>query len=105
MSEATAPAPRELGRANAHDLRVVWDDGVTTVIGARALRLACPCAACVDELTGRRMLTEGAVPADVHPVKVGLVGRYAVHVAFSDGHASGIFTFERLRALAPAVPA
>ncbi len=101
MAATTVPAPVEIGRSGEHDLRVVWGDHHESIYPARALRLACPCAACVDEMSGRALLDPASVPVHVHPVRVGLVGRYAVHLAFSDGHASGIFSFERLRALCP----
>jgi ATP-binding protein involved in chromosome partitioning len=65
---------------------------------ARALRLACPCAACVDEMSGRPLLDPDAVPADVRPVSLALVGTYGLRVVWSDGHGTGIYTFERLQA-------
>jgi len=98
---ALVPAPVEIGRVGDHDVRVVWADGHVSVYAARALRLACPCAACVDELSGAKLLNPASVAADVHPLRIGTVGRYAVHIAFSDGHASGIYSFEKLRALCP----
>jgi ATP-binding protein involved in chromosome partitioning len=91
--------PQEIGRAGAHDLRILWRDGHVTVIPARALRLACPCALCVEEMTGRALLKPGTVAEDVHPVTVTLVGNYAAQPRFSDGHETGIYTFEYLRAL------
>lgn len=65
---------------------------------ARDLRLACPCAACIEEMTGRRLLEPGAVPADIRPVSIALVGAYGLRIVWSDGHGTGIYTFERLRA-------
>ena len=35
-------------------LAVRWSDGSETATPYRELRLACRCALCVDELTGRR---------------------------------------------------
>jgi DUF971 family protein len=42
------------------------------------------------------------VPADVHPLRIESVGRYALQITWSDGHASGIYPFRRLRDLAGA---
>ena len=39
------------------------------------------------------------MPADVHPTQIRPVGRYALQIAWSDGHDSGIYPFERLREL------
>ncbi len=81
-------------------VRIEWDQvGHETFISARALRLACPCAACVEEMTGRPMLNPTSVPADVRPASLALVGAYGFRVQWSDGHATGIYTFERLRAM------
>ncbi|MFZ5622856.1 MAG: DUF971 domain-containing protein [Gemmatimonadota bacterium] len=87
-------------------LRIEWDaQGTASFLPARALRLACPCAACVEEMSGRPLLDPATVPLDVRPVQVSLVGAYGLSILWSDGHGTGIFTFERLRALAGVDPA
>lgn len=63
---------------------------------ARALRLACPCAECVEEMTGRPLLDPARVPDDVRPVSVRLVGAYGISIRWSDGHGTGIYTFATL---------
>ena len=93
--------PVEIGRANEHDVRIRWQDGHESVYPARALRLACPCAACVDELTGVVLVIATSVPQDVHPLTIDLVGRYAITIAWSDGHHTGLYSFELLRKLCP----
>lgn len=95
--------PAEINRANGHDVRIKWRDGAETLHPARELRLACPCAQCVEEMTGRRMLDASRIPQDVHPVSIHVVGRYALGIAFSDGHSSGIFTFDLMRSTGKAV--
>lgn len=80
-------------------LLVQWDPADTgRWYPARALRLACPCAQCVEELTGQPLLDPGSVPADVRPLAVGLVGAYGIRIHWSDGHATGIYTFVALDA-------
>ena len=93
------PIPREIGRANTHDVRVVWNDGHESVYPARDLRLKCPCALCVEETTGARTLRAESVPEGVHPLGIRLVGRYAITIEWSDGHSTGIYTFDTLRRL------
>lgn len=93
--------PIEIARANAHDVRIVWKDGHEGVYPARFLRLHCPCAACIDEISGVRRLKDEDVAADVHPLRIAPVGRYGVAIAWSDGHSTGIYTFEQLRKICP----
>jgi DUF971 family protein len=69
--------------------------------GARWLRLACPCAGCVEEMTGRPLLEPATVPADVRALTVHLVGAYAIHIQWSDGHGSGIYPWALLHTLCP----
>ena len=101
MAERDVMVPREIGRANQHDLKIAWQDGHTSVYPARTLRLACPCAGCVDEMTGQIVLVANSVPPDVHPLKVELVGRYAITIGWSDGHHTGIYPFDLLRKMCP----
>jgi DUF971 family protein len=91
--------PAEIGQQGRSTLAITWADGHRSAYDVRALRLACGCAECVDEWTGEGRLEEAAVPADVRPVRIAPVGRYAIQIAWSDGHESGIYPFRRLRAL------
>ncbi len=91
--------PIEITREGKHDVAITWKDGHRSVYAARFLRLACPCAECIEEMTGRPLIDPGSIPEDVHPVRIDAVGRYAVQITFSDGHGTGIFTHERLREL------
>jgi ATP-binding protein involved in chromosome partitioning len=93
-----APVPHAIERRDAGIL-IEWDAaGHSWLYPARELRLACPCAACVEEMTGRAVLDPATVPADVRPVALSLVGAYGLRVRWSDGHDTGIYDFTRLRA-------
>ena len=94
-------APTQIAQAGPDTLRIVWKDGHESLYPVRLLRLACRCAHCIDEHTGRAILRPDSVPADVRPVRISGVGRYALAFAWSDGHDSGIYTFESLRSLCP----
>lgn len=104
MSPSATPTPVEIGRANQWDIKIRWDNGAEHIFPARYLRLSCPCAACVEEMTGRMMITDEMILADVHPVTIHPVGRYAIQIVWSDGHQTGIFTWERLWQLAESIP-
>jgi ATP-binding protein involved in chromosome partitioning len=102
MSDAAptpATTPTKIEQRGPRTLGIAWADGAESLLDVRELRLACGCAQCVDEWTGAERLDASAVPADVHPVKISGVGRYAIQIEWSDGHASGIYPFRRLRAL------
>ncbi len=93
--------PYAISREDA-GVRIEWDQaGHVGFFPARPLRLACPCAACVDEVSGRPLLDPATVPEDVKPLRLTLIGAYGIRVIWSDGHSTGIFTFERLRASCP----
>ncbi len=100
MTLPTHSRPLEITRAGERDVKIRWNDGAETVYPARVLRLACPCASCSDEVTGRRILREESVALDVRPVAIEPVGRYAICIHWNDGHSTGIYTWERLRELA-----
>ncbi len=84
----------------AYDLKIVWSDGKVAHHRYADLRNACPCASCVDEWTGQRRSLPIAPSADLKPGAINPVGRYAIHINWSDGHNTGIYTHALLRALA-----
>jgi len=86
-------------------VEIKWTDAHMSRYDHRTLRLACPCALCVDEWTGQRRLDPDHVPADVRVLDLHAVGRYALQFSFSDGHATGLYSFDALRSLDPAAPA
>lgn len=101
MAEPVTMVPKEIGRANASDVKITWQDGHVSVYPARELRLACPCAACVDEVTGHVRVIATSIAQTVQPLKIDLIGRYAISIQWSDGHNTGIYAFDRLRKMCP----
>ena len=90
--------PEEIGPTeDGSRLRITWKDGVGSEYVPRYLRLLCPCAGCVDEMTGVRTLEPHMVDEGVYPTAIHYVGRYALQFVWSDGHSTGIYTFEYLR--------
>ena len=68
------------------------------------LRRACPCAACRGEpgLAGRFTHTPALRPGEDELADISLVGAYGLNTVWADGHNTGIYTFETLRALGEA---
>lgn len=96
---AAETTPVGISQAGPDLLRIEWGDGRSSLYPVRGLRLACRCAHCVEEMTGRPLLREDQVPEGVRPVRISPVGRYGVQIAWTDGHDTGIYSFEYLRSL------
>jgi len=78
-------------------IRILWPGGPEATVPAARLRDLCPCAGCVEEGTGRKILDPATIPADIRPLGIHAVGNYAVQIEWSDGHSSGIYTWQTLR--------
>ena len=83
----------------ADDLMIEWKDGTTSRYPFIGLRDACPCAGCIDELSGQKTLDPKTIPASIHIRKSDYVGNYAIRIDWSDGHNTGIYSFRFLRDL------
>ncbi len=91
-------AQREAGRVT-----VDWADGHHSEFDAVTLRLLCPCAFCQGEAgrpgwldTNPTLTATQTQLVDMH-----LIGSYAVGPVWADGHDTGYYTFEALRANCP----
>jgi ATP-binding protein involved in chromosome partitioning len=91
------PLPLEIIGLHRPDITLVWEDEHRTTYSARALRLRCRCAHCVEEMSGRPLLDPARVPEDIVARSIELVGQYAILIRWSDGHETGIYHFRRLR--------
>src|SRR5713226_8391952 len=73
---------------------IVWSDGHSSHFDFAYLRDLCPCALCNDERSKTDAMagTMGSAAA---------VGSYAVQIKYSDGHSTGIYSFDYLRTICP----
>jgi len=94
--------PREISQESDTGLRITWADGKACDYQAARLRRACPCAQCVNEWTGERTLKPEAISDGVEIQDLSVVGRYALNFRWSDGHDTGIYSFQYLRDLCDA---
>lgn len=88
------------------NITIKWMDGSTTHHSMSHLRKSCPCANC--NIEREKIKTPGPVlrvissdtPAvsEAKIVEFSPVGRYALAFVFNDGHSTGIFTYDFLRA-------
>jgi DUF971 family protein len=88
-----------------NDLAIDWSDGRRLRYSAARLRHACPCAACnVARAQHAPLYDELAYPpGQLRIRRMTPAGNYAYHIAFSDGHDTGIYSLPLLARLgAPA---
>ena len=78
-------------------VRVTWNDGHVGLYEQAYLRGYCPCALCQGHGAQTRFIE---VPL-AELVEIRPVGNYAIEMLWQDGHSTGIYTFEYLRALCP----
>ncbi len=100
-TERRGPAiePREIKQEGDAGLRITWADDCVCQYSAAGLRRACPCAQCVNEWTGQRVLKPEAISEELAMLDLSIVGRYALNFRWSDGHETGIYSFRYLREL------
>ena len=80
-------------------LEITWPRLGVRRIAFKTLRASCPCAGCVDELTGGRILNVDAIPANIAPDRLEMSGNYALKIDWNDGHSTGLYTWQRLAEL------
>lgn len=85
-------AVKEIKQQGDRNLEIIWSDGVESMYDVVSLRRKCPCAACKEN-------SDTKIDDTVRPVEIRSVGRYALLIVFSDGHRTGIYSFENLRKL------
>jgi DUF971 family protein len=90
------PVQITLHRAS-HQLEVGFDDGQSFRLPAEYLRVHSPSAEVQGHGPGQRVLVYGKIDVNIEDVVP--VGNYAVLLKFSDGHQTGIFSWEVLHEL------
>ncbi|MDB5730753.1 MAG: hypothetical protein JWQ03_648 [Variovorax sp.] len=93
--QAGAPTPTEITLHGASRvLEVAFSDGARFRIPFELMRICSPSAEVQGHGPGQEILQTGKREVDV--IDLQPVGNYAVLPTFSDGHASGIFSWELL---------
>ena len=112
LLEMTSKHPKTLKK---HDtaFQIEWKDAHVSWYPYPYLRQMCPCAECaiirhrgqdIHSLfspQGDGDITLIEVSADIQPLDIQLVGRYALQFSWNDGHSSGIYPFDVLREICP----
>lgn len=99
---ADVPRPVDVALSRSKGLLTIeWEDGGVSALPIAYLRGWCPCAGCQGHGT---VVTFHEAPADTGLELMAEAGSYALHLRFSDGHDSGIYTWDWLRRIAPESP-
>jgi DUF971 family protein len=98
--------PEQVAISKSRGIKIDWKDGHHSEYGLRYLRDHCPCASCSG--THPADPAEAAEPSPFQmfqPVlrieAVEPAGSYALAIQWNDGHRSGIYSYEYLRAICP----
>ena len=105
--DAVKPAKVRVDKTGGTGVTIDWKDGHKSHWSFRWLREACPCAVCHEprEAEGRAPGVPKPKPvsllplyeAPVRPLDVEPVGKYALRFRWSDGHESGLYSWDYLR--------
>ena len=106
ISARTTPLRLDLKKDKQLDIE--WQDGTRCTYSLTLLRTMCPCAACKDQRAAEKLrkptslnILPGNFTSTITVVDAQLVGNYALRIDWSDGHATGIYSFEYLREICP----
>ena len=95
--------PESIEVRGGREVALTWPGGEITVLSARRLRAGCKCATCREPagMQATAQVLSGESPIRIADARV--VGNYALSFTFEpDGHGTGIFSFDLLRALGAA---
>ena len=82
-------------------LTVEWDDGRVSTFALETLRSSCPCAECRDRRDrGEAVWPSPASPRPLRVEDAATVGQWGLNLVWNDGHGTGIYTWDTLRAWA-----
>jgi DUF971 family protein len=87
-------------------MTIQWGDEHRSVYPFDLLRKECPCAVCREASHTAsndpfKVVTSTVRPGEVTVTGAEQVGRYAVRFEWTDGHNTGIYSYEYLRAICP----
>jgi DUF971 family protein len=85
-----------------NELAIAWNDGAESYFPLEFLRKACPCAVCQGEADVLGQVERPTVTLSEKSFQLqdyAWVGGYAFQPRWSDGHGTGLYTFQYLRKL------
>jgi DUF971 family protein len=106
LDERKKPSGVKVNVTTGEGVEVTWADGHGSRYTFPYLRDNCPCAMCNDERYKKVSAGSSAAVLPMFKPRVTAksakaVGNYAVQIDYSDGHATGIYSFVYLREICP----
>ena len=101
--------PEHIAISKSKGLKIDWNDGHRSEYTVAYLRDQCPCASCTGAHgTEPQKSSYSAPPNPFQMFKPTLkmnsveeMGHYAIRILWSDGHNTGIYSFDHLRRICP----
>ena len=101
--------PEHIAISKSKGIKIDWKDGHASDYGIAYLRDKCPCATCTGAHGTPPRQPEAATAASpfqmykpaLKMLSVEPVGNYAIRINWSDGHSTGIYSWEHLRNICP----
>ena len=101
--------PEHIAISKTNGIKIDWKDGHHSEYGLVYLRDKCPCATCTGAHGTEPQKSSYSKPADPFPMykptlkmlNVEPVGQYAIRIEWSDGHNTGIYSFDHFRKICP----
>ena len=110
MDTRKKPADVKIHVSTGAGVDIVWTDGHASHYEFAYLREECTCASCNEERNKKAALGGGLpAPSPLLPMykpkaraqSAVPMGNYAVQISFTDGHSTGIFSYDHLRTICP----
>ena len=98
--------PEHIAISKSKGIKIDWKDAHHSDYGLQYLRDKCPCAACTGAHGTPPRQPGAASPFQMYKPALKMlgvepVGNYAIRINWSDGHSSGIYSYEHLRRICP----
>ena len=106
------PAAVKIHVSTGAGVDITWSDGHSSHYDFAFLRDECPCATCNDERARKDAFASAGPASSAAPSfrcsspkptarSANAVGNYAINIVFSDGHSTGIYSYDHLRQICP----
>jgi DUF971 family protein len=101
-----ATDPEHIAISKSKGITIDWKDSHRSEYNLTYLRDKCPCATCTGAHGTPPRKPEAENPFQMYKPRLTMlgvepVGNYAIRINWSDGHNTGIYSYDHLRAICP----